>query len=94
MQVNRKDEFAVTFTKDGFDPQEVPVKVQTAGGGAAAVAGNLLLGGVIGGGVDISTGAALEHVPNPVHVDLEPIKPPPPPTPVIKRPPAKAKSVS
>ena len=57
----------------GYKPQEVPVKTQIAGAGAAGFAGNILLGGVVGMGVDAATGSTLEHVPNPVHVALEPI---------------------
>ena len=35
------------------------------------MAGNVLLGGLIGAGVDASTGAMNELVPNPLHVVLE-----------------------
>ena len=70
--VGRKDEFIVTVAEDGYKSQEVPVKTQLAGAGAAGFAGNILLGGVIGMGVDAATGSTLEHVPNPVHVALEP----------------------
>ena len=41
----------------------------TAGG--AGLAGNVLLGGVIGLGVDAATGAAFDLVPNPLKVTLE-----------------------
>lgn len=73
--VGRKDEFVVTITADGYKTQEIPVKTQLAGAGAAGFAGNVLLGGVIGMGVDAATGSTLEHVPNPVHAQLEPIEP-------------------
>jgi hypothetical protein len=46
--------------------------------GAAGFAGNLLLGGVVGGVVDAASGAALDHKPNPVILTLKPIAPPPP----------------
>jgi hypothetical protein len=36
------------------------------------VAGNVLVGGVIGLGVDMYTGASQDLVPNPVKVTLEP----------------------
>ena len=86
--VNRKDEFAVTFFMPGYEPQTVPVKTQVAGSGAAGFAGNILLGGLIGMGADAATGAALEHVPNPVFAALVPIvapRPPPPPLPARPR---------
>ncbi len=35
------------------------------------MAGNVLVGGIIGAGVDASSGAVLELVPNPVEVQLE-----------------------
>ncbi len=73
--VSRKDEFTVHFEKDGFQPQNVDVKTQIAGAGAAGFAGNILLGGVVGMGADAATGATLEHVPNPVSVDLAPARP-------------------
>jgi hypothetical protein len=43
-----------------------------AGAGAAGVAGNVLVGGLIGIGVDMATGASQDLVPNPVNVKLEP----------------------
>lgn len=81
VQVRRSDEISVTFEKEGFEPQVVALTKEIAGTGAAGFAGNLLLGGIIGMGVDAATGAALDHKPNPVIVTLQPIVPPaPPPT--------------
>ena len=68
--VSRKDEFAVTFDKAGYKQQTINVKTQLAGSGAAGFAGNILLGGIVGMGVDAATGSTLEHVPNPVHAVL------------------------
>jgi hypothetical protein len=73
LKVSRKDEFSVLISKDGFKPVEVEVKNRIAGEGAAGFAGNVLVGGVIGMGVDAATGATLEHYPNPIDVTLEPI---------------------
>ena len=53
------------------------LRAQLAGSGAAGFAGNVVAGGVIGMGVDVATGAALEHTPNPVFVALEPERRPP-----------------
>ena len=39
--------------------------------GGAAVAGNILVGGIIGLGVDAATGAGKELTPNPVQVTLD-----------------------
>ena len=37
------------------------------------MAGNVLLGGVIGAGIDVASGAMLNLVPNPLVVTLEPM---------------------
>ena len=71
--VSRKDEFAVTFNKPGYQELTIPVKTQVAGSGAAGFAGNVLLGGVVGMAADAATGATLEHVPNPVVGNLRPL---------------------
>ena len=78
LTVSRKDEFTVHYEMDGYQPQDVDVKTQVAGAGAAGFAGNVILGGIIGMGADAATGATLEHVPNPVNADLELAKTPEP----------------
>src|SRR5262249_43282587 len=75
LTVGRKDEFVVTISNPGYGPVEVPVTTKVKGGGGAAFAGNILLGGVVGAAADASTGAALDHDPNPVQVELVPLKP-------------------
>ncbi|WP_431311050.1 translation initiation factor 2 [Methylobacterium nigriterrae] len=72
LEVDRSDEFDVTFTKPGYQPQLIPVRTKLAGSGAAGFAGNILAGGVIGMGVDAATGAAMDHFPNPVSATLVP----------------------
>lgn len=72
IRVSRKDALLVTFTLAGYQPATVPVTTRVAGAGAVGVAGNVLIGGVVGLGVDAATGAALEHQPNPVVVTLAP----------------------
>lgn len=73
-QVPRNQELVVTFTKEGYLPQMVMLKNQVAGAGAMGVAGNAIIGGAVGAVVDVGTGAALDHYPNPLKVVLEPIK--------------------
>jgi hypothetical protein len=73
LTVKKNEEFIATFTKPGYKSQQVEVKTQLAGAGVAGVAGNVLVGGIIGIGVDAVTGAANEHYPNPVSVVLEPV---------------------
>ncbi len=75
--VSRKGDIVVSIIKDGYEPVEVVARSQIAGKGAAGFAGNVLIGGVIGMGVDAATGASLSHFPNPVKVTLVPIAKPP-----------------
>ena len=82
--VKRNEEFIATFSKPGYRSQQVEVKTQLAGAGAAGLAGNVLIGGIVGIGVDAVTGAANEHTHNPVSVVLEPLSKGAPP---VKRPP-------
>ena len=74
LPVGRKDEFVATFTKPGYEAVSVPVVTRIGGTGAAGFAGNVVLGGLIGMGVDAATGAALDHCPNPVAVTMRPIR--------------------
>ena len=86
LQVSRKDEFSLTISKPGYSEENVMVKTQIAGNGAAGFAGNILAGGIVGMGTDAYTGATLEHVPNPVSVTLKPLPPPSAPTPARAAP--------
>jgi hypothetical protein len=74
IQVTRKDEFVVTVSKPGYHSEEVAVRTHVADTGAVGFVGNVLIGGVVGAGVDVATGATLEHVPNPVSVTLQPLR--------------------
>ena len=67
----RKSELNVLVSKENCKPQQIRVTNRVSGSGGAAMAGNVLVGGIIGAGVDASTGAMLELVPNPVEVGLE-----------------------
>lgn len=74
----RSADITVTVTKEGYEPQVIPLTKEIPGTGAAGFAGNLLVGGVVGMGVDAVTGAAQDHKPNPVIVTLQPVRPVPP----------------
>jgi len=71
IKMPRRSEFVVDITSPGCKPMDVNVTHKTADGGAAGVAGNVLVGGIIGLGVDAATGASQDLVPNPVEVTLE-----------------------
>jgi hypothetical protein len=68
----RTEPFTVTVTKPGYVPQTVKVESKFGGTGGAAMAGNVILGGAIGIGVDAGTGAYNSLYPNPVSVKLVP----------------------
>ncbi|MFS2326420.1 translation initiation factor 2 [Brucella sp. H1_1004] len=72
ISVKRKEEFTAYAEKPGYQKGALEIKTKVSGGGAAGFAGNVLVGGVIGMGVDAATGAALDHYPNPAHIDLKP----------------------
>jgi len=88
--IPRKHEFVATFHLPDHEPQNVAVATRLAGGGAAGVAGNLLFGGVVGMALDVSNGASMDHSPNPVTVQLEPLKPV---SPLIERRPLRRRAV-
>ena len=69
-EVSRKSEFVVNFSKEGYADLQVPVSTRIAGAGAAGFAGNVIVGGLIGMGVDAATGSTLDHYPNPVLASL------------------------
>lgn len=71
-RIDREANFSVTVSKPGYRPWTGAVTHQTAGGGAAGMAGNVILGGIIGVAVDANSGATQELVPNPLKVTLEP----------------------
>jgi hypothetical protein len=72
MKLPRKSAFDVTVSKTGYLPKTQHVRSAVAGGGAAGMAGNLLLGGVIGMAVDGTDGSMNNLTPNPLDVTLEP----------------------
>ena len=71
-RIKRNSDFTVTITKPGYRTVNSQVTHTTSGAGAAGMAGNVLIGGVIGIGVDAVTGASQDLKPNPLHVVLEP----------------------
>jgi len=75
VQAKRNADITVTVNKEGYEPQIIPLTKEIPGTGAAGFAGNVLLGGLVGMGVDAATGAAMDHKPNPVIVTLQPIRP-------------------
>jgi hypothetical protein len=85
-KMKRKVDFEVTVTRDGYKSYHGHVGHRDSNGGAAAMAGNVLIGGLIGAGVDASDGAMMELTPNPMIVDLEKLDQPIP-RPAVAEPP-------
>lgn len=76
LKLKRKDGFIVTAKKDGYENATAEVHSEVRGGGIAGAAGNVLIGGVIGGIVDGSSGAMKDLTPNPLHLTLKPVSAP------------------
>jgi len=73
-RLKREGSYNVVVSKDGYETVESSVSHSVAGGGGVAMAGNILLGGVIGAVVDSNTGAMHNLAPNPLKVILKPGK--------------------
>ncbi len=68
----RARDIVVTVSLDGYETVTVSVVGQIDSTGSAAMAGNVVFGGLIGAAVDASTGAIKSLKPNPVSVTLTP----------------------
>lgn len=69
-KLSRKEPIVVTISREGYETVTVNVNSQIVGAGAAGMAGNVLVGGVIGVGIDAWSGATKSLKPNPVRVNL------------------------
>tara|TARA_B100000497_G_scaffold95428_1_gene107035 strand:+ start:530 stop:916 length:387 start_codon:yes stop_codon:yes gene_type:complete len=71
LKLPKKESFTVTASKKGYCSRVYTVVSTMGGSGGAAMAGNVLVGGLIGAGVDTMTGAAKRLEPNPLNIELE-----------------------
>ena len=69
VEMKRKRNHLVTISKEGFETENIPV-VQDLGG---AVWGNIVLGGLIGWGVDATSGAQYNLNPPTIFLKLVPL---------------------
>ena len=69
----RKDDIQLTIEKPGYETVTVDVRSGVSTGGSVGMAGNVLLGGLVGAGIDAATGAMNSLKPNPVQVNLVPV---------------------
>lgn len=70
MEMPRKRAFTASFSMDGYKPVQVEVVPKQAAAGTAGMAGNVLIGGLIGVVADSTTGAMKDLYPNPLIVNL------------------------
>lgn len=62
----------VAIKLDGYHPADTMLTSEISGGGVAGVAGNAILGGVVGMVIDSASGAMLDIHPNPLIVKMVP----------------------
>lgn len=72
-ELNRKYTYSVEVSKEGYQTYVQLLEPKLSGDGTAGMAGNILLGGVIGAAVDASTGAMNDLKPNPMVANLVPL---------------------
>ncbi len=72
LEMKRKDGFLVIIEKGGYQTARIEVISKTANAGAAGMAGNVLVGGLVGVAVDANSGAMRDLHPNPLLVKLVP----------------------
>ncbi len=72
LELKRKNAVHVKIEKQGYETIDADVRSEIATAGGAAMAGNIILGGLIGAGVDAATGAMDKLTPNPLKIKLEP----------------------
>lgn len=85
--VKRKKPLLISIQRDGYEPVTANVVPAVAGAGAAGMAGNVVLGGLIGAGVDAWSGATKSLQPNPLKVSLVPLTRPATPATTAATPP-------
>jgi hypothetical protein len=73
IELKRKRNYTLQIDRDGFEPVTVNVLSEISGAGAAGMAGNVILGGLIGVAVDAASGATKKLTPNPIKLNLVPL---------------------
>ena len=71
LNLARKGTYEITISQAGYEPQTVSVVGVVSGKGSMGMAGNVLVGGLIGAGIDAGSGAMKDLSPNPVEVTLQ-----------------------
>ncbi len=73
LTLRRDESVVVDILREGYEPVRATVKPRIAGAGAAGMAGNVILGGLIGAAIDAGSGAMYDLTPNPLKVRLVPL---------------------
>ena len=73
VELKRKHDYHVIVQKDGYERVDADVRSQIVEAGAAGLAGNVLIGGLIGVAVDAASGATKGLEPNPLDLRLVPV---------------------
>jgi len=71
VKLERNKDYILTFSKEGYATQTVPLNSVLSGW----LAGNIIFGGIIGGGVDLATGAAYTLTPEQFIITMQPLRP-------------------
>ena len=72
IELNRKRTYKATVSKPNYENFVVIMEPKVSTSGGTAMAGNLLMGGILGAGVDAATGAMKDLTPNNLDVTLAP----------------------
>ena len=75
LELPRSSAFKVRVSMPGYATQVIPVASREAVSGAVGFLGNGMVGGVVGAGVDMDSGAMRRLSPNPLKVRLVPLPP-------------------
>lgn len=73
LELPRAAAFQARVSLPGYATQLIPVASRPAAGGAIGFLGNGMVGGVVGAGVDLDSGAMRRLSPNPLRVRLSPL---------------------
>jgi len=73
LELPRAVAFQARVSLPGYSTQMLQVASRTSIGGAVGFVGNGLIGGVVGAGEDLESGAMRSLTPNPLNVRLDPL---------------------
>ncbi len=73
LELPRAAAFQARVSLRGYATKVIPVASRTSVGGAVGFLGNGVIGGVVGAGVDVDSGAMRSLSPNPLRVRLYPL---------------------